>query len=440
MMKTTLLQRMIRSAIFAGCCVVAVCCNPMYAIAVDTPPEYMTYQGFLVDGDGKVLATNAPTNFDVVFRIYDEQSGGTQLWSEQQTVTVDKGYFSVLLGEAGGGDLSPVFYGSDASSRFIGITVKGIGTGGADLNILPRLRLVTSPYAFLASHVPEGSITSAALADGAILSEDIQDGTVSGADITDDTIRTGDISDRTIRKEDIHFSTLTGSEIADGTLTGADIADNTLLGADIQDGTLTGADIQDGSVRGVDIQDGSLQTVDLSLTEGLVVHDLRTSGSANDCIAAWSYDNNRMLFHGVAREGGTWKTRFWVNPAGSGFLRYAWVHASDERLKEDIAPLENALDGVLQLKPSVFRMKDDPGHGQDIGLIAQDVLPVYPALVSTNGLDGSLGINYSAFGVIAVGAVQELHGMVKALEAENAELEARLAAFETRLQALDQSR
>ena len=63
------------------------------------PPERMTYQGYLVDGNGDPLGNSAPTNYDVVLRIYKAKQGGTAIWAEQHTVTVDKGYFSVLLGE-----------------------------------------------------------------------------------------------------------------------------------------------------------------------------------------------------------------------------------------------------------------------------------------------------------------------------------------------------
>ncbi|MBL9127141.1 MAG: tail fiber protein, partial [Verrucomicrobiales bacterium] len=126
------------------------------AQATPKPPERMTYQGFLVDGTGTALGNSAPKNYDVIFRIYDDQSAGTLLWSEQQTVTVDKGYFSVLLGEGAAVGieahpvLSNVFKGATASDRYVGVTVKGIGSSGADVNILPRLRLISSPYAFLA--------------------------------------------------------------------------------------------------------------------------------------------------------------------------------------------------------------------------------------------------------------------------------------------------
>ena len=63
------------------------------------PAELMTYQGYLVDGNGDPLGNSAPANYDVVFRIYKAKQGGLAIWGEQQTVTVDKGYFSVLLGE-----------------------------------------------------------------------------------------------------------------------------------------------------------------------------------------------------------------------------------------------------------------------------------------------------------------------------------------------------
>ena len=134
--------------------------TPAYGQATANPPERMTYQGFLVGSDGVALGNSAPKNYDVIFRIYDHESASAPanlLWAEQQTVTVDKGYFNVLLGEGASTgeprpDLSTLFRGATASDRYVGITVKGIGSGGANVDILPRLRLMASPYAFLAMH------------------------------------------------------------------------------------------------------------------------------------------------------------------------------------------------------------------------------------------------------------------------------------------------
>ena len=79
-------------------------CGPVLRAADGNPPDKLTYQGYLVDAAGSALGLTAPKNYDVIFRIYNhETASGTtyRLWSELQTVTVDKGYFSVVLGEGG---------------------------------------------------------------------------------------------------------------------------------------------------------------------------------------------------------------------------------------------------------------------------------------------------------------------------------------------------
>jgi hypothetical protein len=123
--------------------------------ASSTPPNNMSYQGFLVDANGTPLAPSLPVNYPIVFRIYDASQGGHLLWTEQQTVTVQKGNFSVVLGEGSGvpGEVRPnlaeVFTGTSASDRYISITVTVNGTPN---EILPRLRLLPGAYSFLAAN------------------------------------------------------------------------------------------------------------------------------------------------------------------------------------------------------------------------------------------------------------------------------------------------
>lgn len=146
----------------------AIAAAPAFA-ADPNPPDRLSYQSYLVDGNGNPLAPSAPKNYDVVFRIYNASSGGTLKWSEQQTVTVDKGNFSVLLGEGSQvgseahGSLANVFKDTDASDRYVAITVKGVGAGGADVDILPRVQLLTSPYA----HLARNAVNAANLANSA---------------------------------------------------------------------------------------------------------------------------------------------------------------------------------------------------------------------------------------------------------------------------------
>ncbi len=142
-----------------------------FAQANSRPPERMTYQGFIAGSDGVALGNTAPRNYEVIFRIYDGEGSNTPIWGEQQTVTVDKGYFSVLLGEGAatpgipnaGISLSSLFNSASASERYVQFTVKGIGSGGADVDILPRARMMSAPYAFLASRAGVATLAETAV-------------------------------------------------------------------------------------------------------------------------------------------------------------------------------------------------------------------------------------------------------------------------------------
>ena len=144
------------------------------AHGASAPPDFLTYQGFLADGNGTGLAPATPINYSVVFRIFDSQTGGNLVWAEVQTVTVDKGQFSVILGEGSQNAseprpaLSTVFASPTASDRFMDMTVTIAGNA---LNIAPRLRFLPSPYAFLATQAnsivsPAGTTLLSSTANG----------------------------------------------------------------------------------------------------------------------------------------------------------------------------------------------------------------------------------------------------------------------------------
>ena len=185
------------------------------AFAQAKPPERLTYQGYLVDANGTALATNAPKNYDVVFRIHDSSSGtGIALWTEQQTVTVDKGYFSVLLGEGASigearPNLSTLFTNATASERWVSLTVKKIGPAESDVNILPRLRLLTSPYSFLATTAVNAvNAANAANAVNAVNAANAVNVTGSG----------------TIQASNLGANAVDSSKILDATIVNADVS------------------------------------------------------------------------------------------------------------------------------------------------------------------------------------------------------------------------
>ena len=102
----------------------------------------------------------------------------------------------------------------------------------------------------------------------------------------------------------------------------------------------------------------------------------------------------------------------------------AYASVSDEKLKENIEVIDNAIDKVNQLKGVTFNYKKDGKVGT--GLIAQDLEKVLPEAVYTtkslsdkvNGEEGEehLAINYGNTVGLLVEAIKELEERVKELE------------------------
>jgi len=117
-------------------------------------PNTIDYQGKALDAQGAVLAPTTAANYEMTFRIYDAQEGGTIIWAEKQIVTVSKGLFSVRLGEGtatGEGtvlqtNLADAF---TAASRFLGVTITI--SGQTPVEILPRLAFLATPFAYSAN-------------------------------------------------------------------------------------------------------------------------------------------------------------------------------------------------------------------------------------------------------------------------------------------------
>jgi len=83
------------------------------------------------------------------------------------------------------------------------------------------------------------------------------------------------------------------------------------------------------------------------------------------------------------------------------------------RYKENIQPLSNSLNKVIQLNPVEYDWKNDGRH--DIGLIAEEVNKIYPDLVSKQGKKVQ-GISYSRLTATLIGAIQELNNQNQILQ------------------------
>jgi hypothetical protein len=96
-------------------------------------------------------------------------------------------------------------------------------------------------------------------------------------------------------------------------------------------------------------------------------------------------------------------------------------YGSDERLKENITPIENSLDILKQINGYYFDWKEMPGihenEGHDIGVIAQEIGAVLPEIVTTRD-NGYMAVKYEKLVALLIQTNKELLNRIEALEAK----------------------
>ena len=122
------------------------------------------------------------------------------------------------------------------------------------------------------------------------------------------------------------------------------------------------------------------------------------------------------------------------------------LNASDVRLKKNVTPLSNSLEGVMNLKPKKYEYRSEEfpkmglAKGERFGLLAQDVKAVFPNLVtrgfsahpgqnpaqkeSGSSVDSAsyLGVDYVSLVPILIGAIQEQQKQIETLNAKIADM------------------
>lgn len=108
-------------------------------------------------------------------------------------------------------------------------------------------------------------------------------------------------------------------------------------------------------------------------------------------------------------------------PTTAGLIRatndVVAYYSSDKRLKDNIKPIEGALDKVSKLGGYEFdwNNKQDVYEGHDIGVIAQEVEAVFPELVTTRD-SGFKAVKYEKLVSVLIEAVKELRAEVETLK------------------------
>ena len=111
-------------------------------------PAKLSQQGRLIDGDGEPL----DGAHQITFRLYDEASEGSLLWSESRNLDLNDGYYATTLG-----DQTPLDEDLFAGSAWLELTVDGTV-------LEPRHQVVSVPSALrsvVAEHVDGGVVDAA---------------------------------------------------------------------------------------------------------------------------------------------------------------------------------------------------------------------------------------------------------------------------------------
>jgi microcystin-dependent protein len=171
----------------------ALCLASLPAWAVNDVPGVINYQGRLLNSAG---ANVADGTYGIAFRLYGNASGPTALWGSSYSVVIAGGSFNTVLGE-GGSALAGV-QGTNLLSAlqatatpYLGITVLTDSTG-ANVNnaqeIVPRMRLLSSPYALVtaAAQVADTAAyaTNAGTLGGLLASQFLQPASTAGTTLS----------------------------------------------------------------------------------------------------------------------------------------------------------------------------------------------------------------------------------------------------------------
>jgi len=185
------------------------------AVAQDSDPYLLSYQGRVADGAGLPIGNSTPDNRKVRFQVYSSATGGTAVYGEQQTITISGGEFSVLIGNgqsissvsgpSNNTTIASILSNMSNKSLYLGVSVAG-SDGEFASEISPRQQLVAGAFTFrakVAETVTSQGVTASMLATGAVTSDKIAAGAVTLNSLGNASITSTKIADSTINAADI---------------------------------------------------------------------------------------------------------------------------------------------------------------------------------------------------------------------------------------------
>lgn len=92
---------------------------------------------------------------------------------------------------------------------------------------------------------------------------------------------------------------------------------------------------------------------------------------------------------------------------------------SDERLKENLKPIDNALDQISKISAYSYNMKADESKMKEYGVIAQELQKVFPEMVNiVDEENGYLGVSYIQLIPVMLEAMKEQQSIIEKQESK----------------------
>ncbi|WP_291726039.1 tail fiber domain-containing protein [Bernardetia sp.] len=295
-------------------------CLFVATLQAQTPSQQITYQGKLVENG--IPFSGSVT---MVFELINPTTNAIE-WTETQTVNVEDGLYSVVLGTDA--PFAPNFF---VNNPTLGLRVS---VNGNTLTPLTVLRAV--PYAHAARSVANNSITSIKIDNGTIQTIDIASGGqnkilgtnangdvvwidrsaasvptgTAGGDLTG-TFPNPTIANDVIDSTNIVNGSINGNDIADGTINRLDLEDNAVTEPKIADNAITSNKIINGSIKAEDMEAGGvnevLSTNASNIVEWQPISSLETDpkvGTLSDgSVPRWDNTNQELINGSITDDG-----------------------------------------------------------------------------------------------------------------------------------------